>query len=275
MDERWVLDALLGVYVGLLVGTASAIVGLASTGVDAPFTVPLGAGIIIAAVVAAGARRVDDLVDWVISIPLAVGMAGLPLLYLPYLMVASEPATVIAIAGLLAMVPGIGVPVGGALIRNRRRREQANEIAVITVGEDDSDGWNRSVISGVVAVGGSSIAVVGAGVVGIDGFLGTLLSSVGGAATSLGFFNTDSTEIAVTDSGVRVDNSVLVWDELDGYRMTDDEIKLVRPEWYQSTREFDREALSDEETLIESLEAFLPRVDKYGRVELTPRRTRR
>lgn len=274
MDERWIVATLIGAYVGVLVGTATAVVGLASTTVGTPLLIAVAVG--VAAVVTGAARQVDRLVDRVISIPLAVVTVGVPLLYIPYLMVASEPVTMAAIVGLLAIIPGIGIPISGAGIRNQRRREQADEIAVITVGEDDdSDESNWSAVGGVVVAGVSIVAAMGAGFAGIEDHLGTLLSSLGGAATSVAFFGDDDAEVAVTDIGLRVDNSVLLWDDLDGYRITDDELELVRPEWYHPSQTFDREEITDDDALIEELEAFLPRLDKHGRVELTPRRTRR
>jgi hypothetical protein len=49
---------------------------------------------------------------------------------------------------------------------------------------------------------------------------------------------------------------------------------VVRQNWYQSTREFERRESSDEAALIEGLEEFLPRIDEYGCVELSPSRAR-
>jgi len=279
MDERWVVDALLGVYVGLLVGATSALAGLASTAVDPPLRIAVATGIGVGAVVMGAAQRVDDLVDRVASVPLAVGIVGLPLLFLPYQIVVAEPGSVrgiISVVGLLAILPGIGIPSGGAIIRNRRRRAQSTEIVAVTVGEDEEteEDTNWSVVGATLMIG-SALVAGGLFVFSSDGNIGSLLSALGGLASSIALIRNDNSTIAVTDNGLRINRTFTEWDGIDGYRLTDDEIQIVRPGWYHITRNFDREEITDEDSLIEGLEELLPRLDRHGRVELSPRRTRR
>lgn len=281
MGERQVLEALLGVYVGIVLVTAGVLVGREFGVIGLPRGALVVTGIVIAAAVAAAARRVDALVDRVVPLPVAAVTIGVPLAYLPYLILATEPgsgANLVALVGLLAVVPGIGVPVGGAVIKNKHRRQQATEIVAVTVGEEHEDNdWlpnaDNNWIAGIgVAVVGVGILAVGIGLtLGFDGS-STIFTSLSGLATSLLLFVDDSSEVAVTDAGLRVDQQFLQWDDLTGYRLTDESVEIVTPNWYQSTREFDREEISDEDALINGLNEFLPRVDEHERVELSPRR---
>ena len=238
MDSRRLLDALVGVYVSLVVVTASA---LLQWNVIAPtFSVGKAVviGLAIAAVVAGAAGTVDDLAERMASIPTVVVIVGVPLLSVPYIF-ATDPgstAEFVATIGGIAVLPGIGVLLQASSVRNRRLCETATEIVVVTVGDAENN-----------------------------------------------------TELTVTDIGLQVTQSVSVWgesvgmwdksvsvwdprDQLTGYRLTDDEIIVAREQWYLPARRFKREAISDEDALIEGLEQFLPRLDTYGRVERTPRR---
>jgi len=284
MGERQLLEALLGVYVGIFLVTVGVLVGREFGVTGLPRGALVVTGIVIAAVVMAVARRVEDLVDRVVSIPVAAVTVGVPLAYLPYMILAAEPesgAAIVALVGLLAVVPGVGIPIAGGFIRNKRRREQATEIVAVTVGEEDEDdGWlpnaDDSWIAGIgVAVVGVGILAVGIGLtLGFDGSgsSGTIFTSLSGLATSLLLFVDDSSKIVVTDTGLRIDQQFLLWDELTGYRLTDETVEIVTPNWYQSTREFDREDISNEEACIDGLGEFLPRVDEHERVEVSPQR---
>ena len=181
---------------------------------------------------------VDDLAERMASIPTVVVIVGVPLLSVPYIF-ATDPgstAEFVATIGGIAVLPGIGVLLQASSVRNRRLCETATEIVVVTVEDTENN-----------------------------------------------------TELTVTDIGLQVTQSVSVWgesvgmwdesvsawdlrDQLTGYRLTDDEIIVAREQWYLPARRFKREAISDEDALIEGLEQFLPRLDTYGRVERTPRR---
>jgi hypothetical protein len=87
-----------------------------------------------------------------------------------------------------------------------------------------------------------------------------MLTSLGGLSSLLFLFTDDSTELAVTDAGLRVDRSITPWDDLDGFRVTDDAIEIDRAQWWLPTRDFDRDEI-DDAALIEALAEFLPRTD--------------
>lgn len=65
---------------------------------------------------------------------------------------------------------------------------------------------------------------------------------------------------------------VIVWENLEGYRLTGDTLALVHSGWYLPDQQFDREGISDEEALLDGFCEFLPRLDEHGRIELSPRR---
>ncbi|ERH06503.1 MAG: hypothetical protein J07HN4v3_02121 [Halonotius sp. J07HN4] len=71
----------------------------------------------------------------------------------------------------------------------------------------------------------------------------------------------DNAELAVTDVGLRVDSSVRPWADLDGYRVTDDEIEIERARWWLPSRDFDREQIDDESAFIDGLNEHLPQTD--------------
>lgn len=274
MNERRILDALFGVYAAVLLVPTGVLVGWDAGAAELPVTAFIGIGVGIAVVVTLGTRTVDNLVDRVVSLPVVPVIVGLPLLYLPYLIVVAEPGSlrgIIGAIGLLALLPGIGVLASGAIIRNRRLRETSTEIAVVTVGDTGDKNWRQLQIA-ALAVG--AIALITAGAITAitgDASFSTLLTSVSGLSTVFLLFN-NGKELAVTDVGFRVEQSVVVWDDLAGYRLTDEKVVLVRSEWYLPARRFDREEISDEDALIKGLEKFLPRLDKHGRVELAARK---
>ena len=67
----------------------------------------------------------------------------------------------------------------------------------------------------------------------------------------------DSNEREVTDAGRRVDRSMTPWDDLAGYRVTDDEIKLERARRWLPSRDFDRNEI-DDAAVIQAISEFLP-----------------
>jgi hypothetical protein len=284
MDERRPLEALLGVC------TAAVLVpglGLATAryGPSPPPGVLVAGGAALAVTVAALARTVDDLPDRLGSLPAVAAAVLLPMAYLPYLLTATTPESEAALAcvvGLFAVLPGLGATAGGALVRSRRLRAEATELSVFTLGgNDDGDGSggrsDRLIVGALVAV---AVVCLGAGAaVGLArdtvavttvttmlGGLSTLLLLVGG--------DDDGTEVAVTDRGLRVEGSFTAWADLAGYRVTDDAVELVRPEWYRPARSFERPGMDDdaESALLEGLAEFLPRLDEAGRVEMAARR---
>ena len=90
----------------------------------------------------------------------------------------------------------------------------------------------------------------------------SLLTSVTGLLSLLFLFTDDSTDLAVTDAGLRVDRSITPWDELGSYRLTDEEIKIDRAKWWLPSRDFDREEIGDDAAFIDALREYLPRTDE-------------
>lgn len=208
MQERRVIEALLGAYVAMLSVPAAALFTRTLDAGSAGWLV--GAGLAVAVLVAAMARTVGDLAD-------------------------------------------------------------ATEVAVVTVGGDDDEDTNWPAVAGAVVMGLSFVVFGAIVVVEGDAGLGSIFPMLGGMSTWFLFLGDDDTEIAVTDGGLRIDQSFTRWDDLAGYRIGDDEIELVRPEWYHPTRSFDRGEIDDEDALLDGLRRFLPRLDERGRVELSAR----
>ena len=282
MDGRRLLDVVVGVYVSLLSVTASALVQWEAVAPTFSVGVAVALGLGIAAVAAVVVSTVENLAETVASMPVAVLTAGLPLLFFPFLVFVADPGSIqalVAATGLAAVVPGVGIPAGGTMLENRRQREAATEIAVVTVGDDDgSEWWTRLQLGGGLLVG-LGIMIMGVGM--ISGFLdgGTsLITTLGGlVTTAASLLGDDSTELTVTDTGLGIDRQFVRWEAFDGYRVTDDDIELVRPEWYHTTQSYEREEITDEETLLEGLESYLPRLDTDGNrtdttAETTPER---
>ncbi len=269
MEQRRFLEAALGVYVATLLVPAAALAGWESGTVDFSAGVFVAVGVAIAVVVGLAVRTVDDLVDQLLSLPVVVLTVGLPFIYtLPYLISVVDPdsgAGVVAIVGLGAVLPGVLALLGGSLIRNNRLREGSTEIVAVTLDETDDEEGKQLRIAAVAIV---AIALVTTGAVTVlTGEMDfSMVTSLGGLSTVLLLFANDDRELVVTDVGLVVDQSVIVWDDFAGYRLTDDEIRLVRSEWYLPDRRFDREEM-DDEALVEGLSEFLPRVDEQGRVE--------
>jgi len=269
MNERRILDVLLGVYAAVLLVPAGALVGWEAGTAGVPVTAFVGIGLVIAAVVTLVVRTVDDLVDRLLSLPVVVLTVGLPFVYtLPYLLFVVDPdsgAGVVAIVGMGAVLPGLLALLGGSLIRNSRLRERSTEIVAVTLDETDDEEGRQLRIAAVAIV---AIALITTGAVTVlTGELDfSMVTSLGGLSTVVLLFANNDRELVVTDAGFVVDQSVIVWDDLAGYRLTDDKVVLVRSEWYLPDRRFDREEM-DDEALIEGVGEFLPRVDEQGRVE--------
>ena len=273
MNPRRILDASLGVYVALVAVTAGALAGWDAGAAELPVAAFVAAGLIVGATVAAGARSVDDLAERVRSLPVAAGIVGLPLAYGPYMLLAIEPdsaAGVVALVGLLAVNPGFVIIGVGSYIRTRRTRETATELVVVTVGDADTD--QRTLrIAAVIVVGFALLAAGGATIVTGEISTTTLTTFVGGLLPAVFLFATSGRELAVTDAGVRIQQSIIDWEDLAGYRLTDEKLLLVRSEWYLPTRRFDRGEV-DDEAVVEALGEFIPRLDEQGRVEASARR---
>jgi hypothetical protein len=274
MKQRRVLEATLGVYAATLLVTAATLAGWESGAADLSAGVFVATGVAIAAVVCLSIRGITDLADRLLSLPVVVLTVCLPLLYLPYMIFLVDPdsgAGVIAIVGLCAVLPGMLSVLGGTLIRNRRLREQSTEIVTVTLGESE-DTQRELRIAAVMIVAITLIAVGVATILTGDISTTTFITLVGGLSPVFLLFAENGRELAVTDIGLRIEQSITVWDDLAGYRLTDEKIVLVGSQWHQFNRTFDREDISDEDALIEGLEGFLPRLDKHGRVELSAQR---
>jgi hypothetical protein len=105
-------------------------------------------------------------------------------------------------------------------------------------------------------VGVVSLSIVVTGVialVGGDVSMSAITPTLGGISTWFLFLADDATEVAVTDRGLRVEQWFMRWQEFEGYRLTDGEDELVRPEWYHQSRAFECEEIDDERSLIEGV----------------------
>jgi len=264
MNGRRLIEALLGVYVATLLLPTLAVTGWVAV-TSASLGSILAAGLTIAGAGGLAATTMPKLPERVTSLPAVAATILPPLLFLPYLVFA-EPAgraEWLAIVGLLAVVPGMLVPIAGAVIRNQRLRSEATEHAVVTVGDDEDDGFGRLVAPALIIVaglGGIGMSVFGVAVLAgfdLDGGASIIgsLTAVSGSLVTL--FTDDSTELAVTDAGLRVDRSMTPWDDLAGYRVTDDEIKLERARRWLPSRDFDRNEI-DDAAFIQALSEFLP-----------------
>jgi len=265
MDGRRLIEALLGVYVATLLLPALAITGWVAVTAASLGSI-LAAGLAIAAATALAATTIADLPDRVTSLSVVAATISPPLLFLPYMILAQPESApdVYPVVGLLAVVPGMSVPLAGGMLRNRRLRERATEHATVTTGDDATESrLGRSIR--VAAAGGVGLIVVGVAVaiLAFDGFDGsaTLFTSLTGLSSLFFLFDTDSHELGVTDEGLRVNRSITPWGDLDSVRVTDEKIKLTHVRWWRPTREFDREEIDDDAAFIEAMEEFLPRTD--------------
>jgi hypothetical protein len=265
MQRRRLVDALLGSYLAMALLPAAVLSGLVTVDTASLGTITT-AGFAVAMAFALMTVGVSDTVDRVASLPVAAATILPPLAYLPFLIIA-EPAGQIerlAIVGLLAVVPGLLVPVAGGVIQNQRLRAEATEHVVVTAGDDEDDGFGSLAALGIMVVAGIAMIAFGAAA-GLTGFdidggipiIGSLTALSGSLVT---LFTDDSTELAVTDAGLRVDRSMTPWADLEGFRVTDDEIEIERARWWLPTRDFDREEI-DDAALIDALVEFLPRTD--------------
>lgn len=266
MQPRRIPEVVLGIYVAWLVLPAIGLAVPRTVATDGRLAALAGAGVAVALVVALAARATTDLTDRLATLPAAVLTVGPPLAYLPILVVLTPPrstAGLLALTGLLAVLPGIALPVAGAILRNRRLRADATVVASVTVGDADDEGRDWPLVGGVLVMG---VALVAAGVgvlLGADAEAGVLGPTFGGLWTSIALLaSDDGSEIAVTDTGLTIDGSVTRGADLDGYRVTDDSIELVRDRWYRPDRSFDRDAVSDEDEFLVGLDRYLPR--RYG-----------
>jgi len=267
MQRRRLVDALLGSYLAMALVPAAVLSGLVTVDTASLGTITV-AGLAVATAFALTAAAGPDTVDRVASLPVAAATILPPLAYLPFLIIA-EPAGQIewlAIVGLLAVVPGLLVPVAGGVIQNQRLRAGAAEHIVVTVGDDEDDGFGSLAALGIMVVAGIAMIAFGAaaGLTGfdIDGGISIIgsLTALSGSLVTL--FTDDSTELAVTDAGLRVERSMTPWDDLGGFRVTDDAIEIERTRWWLPSRDFDRDEIGDDAAFIDALDEYLPRTDE-------------
>jgi len=276
MTSRRLLDVLVGVYVSIIVVTASALVRWEAVAPAFSAGRAVAVGLATAAVVALIARSVSDLGENVTSWSAMAVTGGLPLVYLPYLLLVVEPGAtqaLIAGIGVLAVIPGFAIRSVANRIVSRQRRETATEIAVVTEhGGKGTRRWLRlrepifQVCFLVLVVG--SVALIGpfavierpillASVMALF-VLNDLLDSLTGSGS----------DITVTTNGLHVDQcfkqSFTQWDECDGYRLTDESVEIVRSRRFFSTQDFDREAISDQTALVDGISTYLPRLNEAG-----------
>lgn len=291
MGSRQVLDALVGVYVSMLVVSTSALVrweAVAPTfSVERAVVVGLGIGVVVALVVG----TVDDLAERVTSWPVMAVAVGPPLLYLRYVILVPEPGStqaLVAGAGLFAVIPGAGVFSVGRRINTHRRRETATEITTVTVGAYDGTALRRWLHVGRSLYTLGSVTLICGFIV----FVGLenptshpilLLVTFGIILDIYSILEKrllrargdDGSMIVVTDIGLsgdqyirgRSNRTVTQWEKFDGYRVTDDAIALVFSSPFRQKWEFDREEINDETALVDGLGEYLPRLDAEGATE--------
>ena len=282
MDSWRLLDALVGVYVSLLFVTASALVRWEAIAPEFSIGSAVVVGLGIAAVVAFVAGTVRDLAERVTS---AFGppMWGIPMVYLPYLLLVPEPGSMQALvagAGVLTFIPGIGITSIGNRLTNRRLREASTEIVAVTVGEYEETAIRRWLQFGKT-LAAFILFTLFIGMVAWVGIITMFERPVFSFSLTVGltlptlfdyFADDDSSKITVTDMGVAVDQYINGdftrgfnrWTDLDGYRLTDDTIELVRQRRLFSTMEFNRKEISDEAALVDGIRTYLPRLDEAG-----------
>jgi|APHM01.1.fsa_nt_gi hypothetical protein len=283
MNGRRLIEALLAIYVATLSLPALDLLGWVAVAA-APLSTIIATAIIIAVGIAIAASRITDLPARAASVQAVMLTILPPLTFLPITVFvnAAGPASWLANVGLLAVVPGVFVPVAGAVIRDRRLRERATEQVVVTVGDDNNiltgensslntviNTWRRR-FAAVATIGAAISVVVGLATLIDSGGSNTVLVTWLTGLSSLSMLYTgDNAELAVTDVGLRVDSSVRPWADLDGYRVTDDEIEIERARWWLPSRDFDREQIDDESAFIDGLNEHLPQTD----TETTPAAT--
>ena len=266
MIRRCVVDVLLGIYIALLIVPA-AIMTSGESVVGTQVAVVVGGGVGIAAVGALAARSVDNLIDRLCSVPISSVIILLPFAYLAYLVFATEPgstAELAALIGVLGVVPGGVSLFVGDWLRVRWLCEQSTEIVTVTVGDPDGSEWKQLRFAAAAIAGIALAAAGGATLLTGEERFSTLAGSLGGLSALLLLAGDDSTELTVTDTGVQSYQSFVVWEDLDGYRLTDDSLVLVRSAWYLPDRQFDREAISDESALLNGVSTYLPRLNEEG-----------
>ncbi len=266
MIRRCVVDVLLGIYIALLIVPA-AIMTSGESVVGTQVAVVVGGGVGIAAVGALAARSVDNLIDRLCSVPISSVIILLPFAYLAYLVFATEPgstAELAALIGVLGVVPGGVSLFVGDWLRVRWLCEQSTEIVTVTVGDPDGSEWKQLRFAAAAIAGIALAAAGGATLLTGEERFSTLAGSLGGLSALLLLAGDDGTELTVTDTGVQSYQSFVVWEDLDGYRLTDDSLVLVRSAWYLPDRQFDREAISDESALLNGVSTYLPRLNEEG-----------
>ncbi|ERH06502.1 MAG: hypothetical protein J07HN4v3_02120 [Halonotius sp. J07HN4] len=139
MNGRRLIEALLAIYVATLSLPALDLLGWVAVAA-APLSTIIATAIIIAVGIAIAASRITDLPARAASVQAVMLTILPPLTFLPITVFvnAAGPASWLANVGLLAVVPGVFVPVAGAVIRDRRLRERATEQVVVTVGDDNN-----------------------------------------------------------------------------------------------------------------------------------------
>jgi len=283
MRSRRLLDVLVGVYVSIIVVTASALVRWEAVAPTFSAGSAVAVGLAIAAVVALIAGTISDLVERVTSRLAMVVTGGLPLVYLVYLIFVLEPGSThafVAGVGTFALVVAVGIGPVAKRITTRRLRDASTEITAVTAGAYEgtalrrwlhigknlyTTGFLALLIGAIVLVGLENTRIqflISFGAVGIGGFgfIETKLLEIRGD---------DGSMIVVTDMGLRgdrytqgwVSQRFVRWDECEGYRITKGTVEIVFSRRFPEKWTLYREEISDEAALIDALDDYLPRLD--------------
>lgn len=276
MKSRRLLDALVGSSGSVILVTASALLRWEAVTPDFPAGIAVGISLGIAVVIALVAGTVDDLPERVGSPGFVVSLLAICLLCFVYLLVVPEPGStqaLVAATGALAVVPGMASLSVANRITNRQLREASTELTVVTVnGGTDGRRWLENGET-LVSVTILTVVIVTTALIGPLGLIRRPAPALGlivglSLPELFRYLHEDGSEITVTDIGLRVDQwsarPFTRWDDLDGYRVTDDTIELVFSDWYRPTQRFDREEISDEDAFVMGLSEFLLRIDEAG-----------
>jgi hypothetical protein len=221
----------------------------------------LAVGCVVGAVVGALATVGREMTAPDASWPLGVAGLVLPLgWFLPAVGESSVEAAVLSpwAVGASASIAWLVVGMGVGALRNAQRREKARTVVAFSAPRPKAQ--RRQLAVALVVIMGLSVAVT----VGIG-----LLSSGIEVTTLLPltivpvFFATldEDVDCAVTDRGLRVENTVHEWENFAGYEC-DDGVLSVVSHGRTGTQRFEAEDIEDLDAVCDALGRYLPRLDR-------------
>lgn len=251
--NRLVFRGLLAVYGALLLGPLFALV----TGPTWPL---FGAGALVGGVLgAAASARVDP--ESLLTVSRVVAGFALPFVWVVPIVerVDSIPGLFLSpwFGGLLGAVVWLLAFALASTIRRERRLESVTEHLVFEARPPADTRRQQRVAAGVILA-----ITVGVGV------LTFVLDSDASPSQYVWVFGMlpvwvalltiqQAREVAITDGGLRIQQSIHGWDSIAGYELTEDALRFTREKWYHSAFEFDRADIDDEAALRTAIERYL------------------